>query len=258
MNKQEWLNKCNYWKNKWPVPQEQGDKLNDDTSGLNIYRFIQELNKNLKEDSVIVSDAGSSLYSCGQGLQLNKNQRWICSWGQAEMGASLGMSVGVCFARNKKETIVVTGDGSLNTQIHALSIIRKFNLPIKIFILQNRGFLSIKNSQDKFFEGRRIGTDSTDGYFFPEIENIAKTYNIRYCKINKINSISNNSLAIGIPWILSWNEPFICEVICQEIQEISPGVTATKTPDGKLEQCDFSNLAPFMSEEEYNNEMIKD
>lgn len=253
MNKSEWIQKCQSWKEKWPVPQEQGDKLDDDSKGINLYKFYEILNQNLKEDSVVCWDAGSSLYCSNQSLRLNgKGQRSIGSLAQAEMGAAISMACGVSFSKDKKEVIVVTGDGSLNTQIHSLAIVKKFNLPIKIFILNNKGFLSIKNSQDKFYEGRRIGTDINDGYFFPQISNIAWAYEIGHLKIKKIIDLDK-----FIKYSLTLNEPVIVEVICQELQEISPGITAKKTEDGKLEQCDFSNMAPFLSEEEYNKEMIK-
>ena len=254
MDKQHWISKIKEWKEKWPVFQEQGDKLNDDLNGINLYKFYEILGQNLKEDSVVVWDAGSVLYCSNQSLRLNgQNQRSIGSLAQAEMGAAIGIACGVCFARNKKEVLVTTGDGSLNTQIHSLAIVKKHNLPLKIFILQNFGFLSIKNSQDKFYEGRRIGTSEKDGYFFPKIVNIAKTYEIGYLKVNKISNLD-----YVIKQAMNLNEPVIVEIICQEIQEISPGITAKKTPEGKYEQCDFSNVVPFLSQEQYNKEMIKE
>ena len=252
MNKKDWLNKCLEWKSKWPVPQEQGDKLNDDSNGINLYKFYEVLNQNLKEDSIVTWDAGSSLYVSNQALRLNgKNQRSIGSLAQAEMGAGIAMSCGVSFAKNKGEVICCIGDGSLNTQVHSLAIARKLNLPIKIFVLNNRGYLSIKNSQDKFYEGRRIGTDSNDGLFFPEIEKLASAYDFFYYRVDKIIDLD-----YIIKKALKFNFPSIIEVICQEIQEISPGITATKNADGKLEQCDFSNMSPFI--EGIENEMIKD
>lgn len=254
MTKLEWIKKCEYWKNLWLVSKEQGNKLDDDSNGLNIYRFMDSLNENLKDDSCVVSDAGSSLYSCGQNLKLSKNQRWICSWAQAEMGAAISMGCGVSFAKNKGEVIVVTGDGSLNTQIHSLAIARKHNLPLKIFILQNFGYLSIKNSQDKFYEGRRIGTDSNDGIFFPNIRTLATAYKINSLTIEKIN-ILESALKT---YIMKSNEPIIIEVICQELQDINPAIVGKKKEDGKIEQCDFSDMFPHLSKEELEKQMIKD
>jgi acetolactate synthase-1/2/3 large subunit len=250
MNKQPWLSKCLEWKTKWPVPQEQGDKLNDDSNGINLYKFIEVLNQNLKEDSVITWDAGSSLYVTNQALRLNgKNQRSIGSLAQAEMGAALGISAGVSFAKNKGEVICIIGDGSFNTNPQALAIIRKHNLPVKIFVLNNDGYLSIKNSQDKFYEGRRIGTDKNDGLFFPEIKKIADAYDIPHTKVTNIYGMETL-----LPMIFKKEDYLICEVICQESQEISPGITASKNADGKLKQCGFENMAPFIKDIE--KEMI--
>ncbi len=251
ITKQDWLNKCKEWKIKWPIFQEQGDKLNDDKLGINLYKFYEVLNQNLKEDSVVVWDAGSSLYVSNQSLMLDgKNQRSIGSLAQAEMGAALGMSAGVSFAKNKGETICCIGDGSFNTNIQALSVIKQHNLPVKIFVLNNSGYLSIKNSQDKFYQGRRIGTDSKDGIFFPEIFRIAKCYEIDYTIISGIINLDK-----GIKHCLSINKPIICEVICQELQDISPSITAFKNKEGKMEQHDFSNMYPFI--EDIEKEMIK-
>ncbi len=241
MNQEKWIDKCRRLKEKWPVFQEQGDKLNDDLQGINLYKFYEVLNNNLKEDSVVCWDAGSSLYCSNQALRLNGKQRSIGSLAQAEMGAALGIAAGVSFAKDKGEVICVIGDGSFNTNPQALAVIRQHNLPVKIFVLNNGGYLSIKNSQDKFYEGRRIGTSKEDGLFFPEIGKIAKSYEIEHWKISKISEISD-----WINAILKVEKPVICEVMCQELQEISPGITASKNADGKLEQCDFSNMAPFI------------
>lgn len=251
LTRQDWLNKCLEWKNKWPVFQEQHEKLEDDSNGINLYKFYQALNENLNPDSVIAWDAGSSLYCSNQALMLDgKNQQSVGSLAQAEMGAALAMAAGVSFAKEKTDCICCIGDGSFNTNPQALSIIKYYNLPVKVFVLNNSGYLSIKNSQDKFYSGRRIGTDKKDGIFFPEIQNIAKVYELQYQKISSISDLNSS-----IKNILNQSGAVICEVICQEIQDISPGITALKNQDGKMEQCDFSNMAPFIDNIE--NEMIK-
>lgn len=249
MTKEFWIKKCQGWKNKWPVFQPDYENKKD---GINIYKFIECLNHSLKESATVVSDAGSSLYACAQGLKLKDTQRWICSWAQSQMGAAISMSCGVCFAKNKEETIVIVGDGSFHTQVNALATIKYFNLPIKIFILQNNGYLSIKNTQDKFYEGRRIGTDSNDGIFFPKIEDISKAYQIKYLKIAAEDNIDER-----IQEILSLNCPIICEIICPELQEIIPCMMIKKDKFGNSLQPDISDMYPYLTDEDYNAEMIK-
>lgn len=253
MNKQQWLSKCLSWKEKWPVFQEQGKKLEDDKNGINLYKFYQILNNNLKKDSVVCWDAGSSLYCSNQALRLNGEQRSIGSLAQAEMGCCISLSAGVSFAKNKGEVICCIGDGSFNTNPQALAIIKQHNLPVKIFVLNNQGYLSIKNSQDKFYEGRRIGTDSKDGIFFPKIEDIAKSYEIDYCLCSNIKE-----LQFAFNYSLYQNFPVITEIICQEIQDINPSIVGKKKEDGKIEQCDFSDMYPHLNPEELKKEMINE
>lgn len=248
-----WMEKVRYWYNKWPVFDEQPD-LNNDSNGLNLYKFYEILNQNLRKDDVLTWDSGSSLYCSNQSLKFNNNsQRSIGPLAQSEMGAGLGFSIGISLAREKKDVICIIGDGSFNTNIQSLAVVNKHDLPIKIFVLENGGFLSIRNSQDKFYEGRRMGTSEKDGYFFPRICLLASAYNITYEEVSNAEELDKK-----IKLAFSINGPRIIEVHCKENQEISPGITAKKNADGTLEQCDFSNMAPFLSEEEYNKEMIKD
>lgn len=245
MNKQEWLNKCNHWKNKWP--QLGLLEFEDDSRGINLYKFIEVLNKNLEEDSVIVGDAGSSIYVNSQSLQLKGLQRFILDSSQSGMGASIPMSIGVCLARNKKDTIVITGDGSFNTNIQELAVIKYHNLPIKIFVWNNLGYLSIRNTQDAFYGGRRFGTDSKTGLYFPDLCKIAAAYEIGYLKINY-----NTSLDFVIKQSMKLNEPCIIEVKCDPEQKIQPSLAFK---DGK--SCPLQQMSPFLSDEEIELEMIK-
>lgn len=251
MNRESWMEKCRNWKEKWPVVQEQSSKLNDDSDGINLYKFIEVLNQNLKDDSVVTWDSGSSAYVVNQALELNSpNQRSIGPFAQGGMGCALSISAGVSLAKNKGEVICCLGDGSFNTNPQSLAVIKKHNLPVKIFVWNNNGYMSIKNSQDKFYEGRRIGTCSDDGIFFPKIEDIAKTYKIRY---NFISLIVN--LDIEIKKTLNTDGPIITEVMCQELHDIAPSITTFKNEKGQNEQHDFSNMHPFIKNIE--NEKIK-
>ncbi len=251
IDRQEWLDKVLHWKNKWTIYKEQPD-LENDKNGINLYKFIQVINKNLKKDSCIVSDAGSVLYMPGQSLELTENQRWIVDAGQAGMGA-WQMSIGVCLARDKKETIVLTGDGSIMLGVESLAVIRKHSLPIKIFILSNNGYLSIRNSQKNYYNNRIFGSDSDSGLFFPDFRKIAISYDIQYCKIEKIVDLD-----LGIKEVLRKNAPVICEVTCDPNQNIWPTSAPKKDKDSKNYQVGLDQLFPFLSDEEYNEETIKD
>lgn len=247
MNKQNWITKCQEWRNKWSIFLPEYE---DDSKGLNLYKFMQVLNDNLKEDSIIVSDSGSGIYVPGQALQFKSNKgKFINSGAQSEMGFCLGASIGACLANNKKEVIVLVGDGSFQFNIQELATIKYHKLPIKIFVWNNEGYLSIRNTQNKFYEGRLLGTGPEAGLWFPELNKIAKAYEMQYKIINNIKYMD-----LFIKEVMEFNGPVICEVICQKNQEIIPAITASKDKDGKLVQNDFCNMYPFIKDIE--KEMI--
>lgn len=246
---EEWVTKCNYWKHKWPVCLPEYWK--DDSDGINTYVFVDVLSKNLKNDSAVISDAGSTFYVVSQGIMLKDNQRYITSGGQAEMGYTMPATIGVCFARRKLETIGITGDGSFQMNIQELQTIVHHKLPIKLFIWNNDGYSSIRETQEKFFDKRYLGTDKESGVSFPSIEKIAYAYGIQYFKI-----LNYSTIDIVIKSVLSFNGPVICEVICQKNQKVAPIVSSIKMEDGTMMSLPIEDMYPFLERSEFLENMI--
>ena len=245
---QSWINKCINWRNKWPVFNEN---YKDTTNGINIYYFLNELSKHNKSDAITISDAGSAYYTTSQALQIKNKQRYITSGAQADMGFTLPASIGVAIASNSKNIIGITGDGSFQMNIQELQTIVNFNLPIKTFILNNGGYLSIRNTMDKFFESRYYGTDTKSGLTFPEIEKIAYAYGLPYYKLETSNDLNNK-----LKEILSLEGYALIEVICPFKQDIVPSSSAKQNEEGKIVSQPLENMFPFLSKEEFKNEMI--
>ncbi|MFA5351399.1 MAG: thiamine pyrophosphate-binding protein, partial [Candidatus Omnitrophota bacterium] len=166
-NTSKWADKCRAWKKSWPVCLS---RYKDDKEGINLYYFIDQLSKKLRNGSVVIADAGSAFYVTAQALMLKDGQRYITSGGQAEMGYTIPATIGACFANNKKEVIGITGDGSFQMNLQELQTIVHYKLPVKIFVWNNDGYLSIRATQSKFFNGRLIGTDRSCGVSFPRIK----------------------------------------------------------------------------------------
>jgi acetolactate synthase-1/2/3 large subunit len=244
----EWVKKCRTWKNIWPVclPQYKKDK-----EGINLYYFVYQLSSNLKKDSVVISDAGSAFYVTSQGIMLKDKQRYITSGGQAEMGYTIPAAIGVCFARGKREVIGITGDGSLQMNIQELQTMVHYKLPVKIFVWNNDGYLSIRATQSKFFEGRLIGTDKTCGVSFPSVKKIAGAYGIKYYYVRRSGKLDD-----VIRKVLKDNGPVICEVICQKNQEIVPTVSSVRREDGKMVSKPLEDMYPFLDRKVFFSEMI--
>ena len=243
-----WAEICYNWKEKYPVCL---DEYYDDSEGINLYVFIEELSKYLKDDCSIIGDAGSAVYVPPQGLKTkNKTQRYITSGAQAEMGFTLPASVGVAIA-SKKDVYAITGDGSLQMNIQELQTLVHYKLPVKLFVWNNDGYLSIRATQNKFFNGRFIGTDKDSGVSFPDLEKISEAYGIKYEKISKINEFEQVMKRVN-----EYNEPVLIEVMCIPNQLIIPTVSSKKLDDGTLVSSPIEDMFPFLPREEFKENMI--
>lgn len=249
MDFESWAKTCLEWREKYPVclPEYYNDKF-----GINMYLFVEELSHVLKEDSVVIGDAGSAVYVPPQGLKtISKKQRYITSGGQAEMGFSLPAAVGVSVARNGGEVLAITGDGSLQMNIQELQTLKHYQLPVKLFVWNNDGYLSIRATQNKFFKGRFIGTDSTSGVSFPDLEKIAWAYGIKYVKISNVEHIHERLIEI-----LNYNEPVVCEVMCIRDQLVIPTVSSKQNSRGEMVSMPLEDMAPFLDRDEFKENMI--
>jgi acetolactate synthase-1/2/3 large subunit len=241
----EWLDTCIYWRNKWPVHNIKDKKLN-------LYTFTKTLSDVTTKftNNVIISDAGSAYYVTCQALLMNNN-RFITSGAQAEMGFTIPACIGISFADTETNVIGVTGDGSFQFNIQELQTIAHYKLPIKLFVLNNNGYLSIRNTQDKFFDSRHFGTSPLSGVSFPSLKAIAKAYNFNFIKIKSLTALQKN-----IDIILNNNKPTICEIILPEKEQILPSSSAKQGSDGKIVSQPLENMFPFLSDKEFKKEMI--
>ncbi len=246
---QEWAAQCLNWKQQYPVCLPEYYEASD---GINLYVFVNELSKILKPDSVLMGDAGSAVYVPPQALQTySKDQRYITSGAQAEMGFSLPGAIGVCVARGGREVFSITGDGSLQMNIQELQTLRHYNLPVKLFVWNNDGYMSIRATQNKFFQGRLIGTDSSSGVSFPDLKKLADAYGIRYFLLEDIGKLPRQ-----LEEIAALDEPAICELICIRDQEIIPTVSSKQTEDGRLVSMPLEDMYPFLDREELESNMF--
>lgn len=244
----KWVSLCKSWKERWPVYSIENDNIE---FSIDIYDFIESLNTVMTKDNIIVTDAGSPSYALPQNLKCKIDQKFIFSAAQADMGFSVPGSIGVAKANPDKHIIVVTGDGSFNSNLQELAVIKYHNLPISIFILDNNGYLSIKNTQRKFFDNRIYGVSPQTGILLADIYKTAKLYNLDYYLIDKKNTMQDM-----ISDIIRSSEPKLVRVVCKENQEIIP-TQMFKMIDGKKVQPGLDDMYPFLTDEEYLEEKRK-
>lgn len=248
MFKHEWVEKCKYWKNKWVLYLQE---FQNEDNGLNLYTVIECLNIFSRINDVFIVDAGNANYVGSQNLKIKEGQFFINPGSQGDMGFALPASVGVGLADIKFNPIVLVGDGSFNTNIQELASIKANNIKSKIFILDNDGYLSIRNTQINFYNNNVYGESSNTGLFFPDFEIIAKAYDFKYFYIQNYEELSNK-----INDFLHTDECIIFHVKCKYMQEIIPTLSLKTDKQGNKIQCGLEDMYPFISELELKEEMI--
>jgi len=185
---------------------------------VNPYVFIDILSDELNSKDVTVIDGGGTPGYIGfHAFKTKQGQRLILSSGLSAMGTAIPESIGACFANGRKRTICIIGDGSMQLNIQELETIIYHQLPIKIFLFNNGGYLAIRHTQDSFFESKYIGSSKNGGVSLPDFQKIARAYGIKTMSIN-----TNNELLKNIRLALKEKRPILCEVMTPPNQKLIP------------------------------------
>ncbi|WP_183579132.1 thiamine pyrophosphate-binding protein [Mucilaginibacter sp. X5P1] len=244
-----WVAKCDEYREKYPWAN---DSDHPDTDGfINSYAFMDKLNNHLKADQIIVTDMGTALLSGHQALKLHKGQRLLTSTGLGEMGYGLPAALGASFARNKGEVMCLNCDGGMMMNLQELQTMVHHQLPIKLFIFNNDGYLMIKHTQNALFKGRRAGVDEASGVTCPDFTALAKAFDIKSFQIRTWDDFDN-----VIPQVQAFEGPVICEVFMHPQQLFVPKLALAIQKDGSLISPPLEDLSPFLSREELSENMI--
>jgi acetolactate synthase-1/2/3 large subunit len=245
---EEWIKKCNHWKLKYNTIPEG---LCHEKSTACSYNLFDKLSEILDSNSIVIADAGSVYCIISQAFKVKYGQRVITPACLGTMGLSLPLGIGIYYASKNSTIVAVTGDGSLQMNIQELQTLYHYNIPLKLFVINNNGYLSIRNTQDNYFEGRHAGADPQSGVSCPNLKKIAFAYNLKYEKIS-----DSNDLESKIKSIINYEGPVICEVFTDPKQQITPSVSSKTLPDGTMVSAPLEDMWPFLSKEELEMEMI--
>lgn len=241
----KWVSLCKAMKDKYKVCLPEYGKLN---GKMNMYYIVEHISNFLKKDDIVITDAGSAFYVVSQAFKIKQGQRFIIPGSTGAMGYALPASTGACVANKNSQIICITGDGSFQMNINELITIAHNKLPIKIFIFNNRGYLSIRNTQTNFFKGRYIGESDKSGVGLLDLKKVSKSFNIKYYKAN-----NNKELIKIIPDVIKYNGPVICELMCLEQQLIIPTISSKQQLDGSIVSMALDDMFPFLPKEEMDN-----
>ena len=245
-----WQQTCREWKKNYPVVQQ---KHFDDKRDTNVYAFIKSLSSRLPEGYVTVVGNGSACVVGSHGYEIKSAQRFIINSGAASMGYDLPAAIGVCKALGDKEMVCVTGDGSIQMNLQELQTILTNRLPIKIFVINNDGYHSIRQTQTNIFGHHTkvgIGPESGD-LSFPEMSKLAAAYGYPYraCR-------SNDELKDTLDEAFSTEGAFIAEIFVSPEQIFEPKSATKRLEDGTLVSPPLEDLAPFLPREELEKIMM--
>ncbi|WP_103652352.1 thiamine pyrophosphate-binding protein [Campylobacter concisus] len=242
-----WLEICKNYRKNYPTIEPFRQNVKE---WVDSYNFFDVLS-NHKRDLVYVFGNGTACVSSYQSLRIYENQKVVVNSGCASMGYDLPAAIGACFANGKKDTICVTGEGSLQMNIQEFQTIIHNKLPIKIFVLNNAGYISIRNTQNNFFKGHKVGSDKDSGVSFPNIVKLAEVYGFEACRIeNQLN------LKGELEKILSKPCAVVCEIMLSPTEKMEPKLSSKIKPDGKMVSKPLEDMFPFLPREEFYKNMI--
>jgi acetolactate synthase-1/2/3 large subunit len=248
--KSEWLSWCGERKRRYPaVLQEYWERK----ERVNPYCFIAALNRQLPEGQITVAGNGSACVCLFQAGIVKKGQRMYTNSGSATMGYDLPGAIGACIAAGRQKVVCLAGDGSIQMNLQELQTIVHHRLPIKIFVLNNDGYHSMRQTIGNFFGGLKVGYDPESGVSFPEMERIASAYRIPY-----LRCCHHREMDSAIGEALRGDSPFMCEVMLALDQPFAPKQSSHSLPDGRIVSKPLEDLAPFLDREEFRENMIID
>jgi acetolactate synthase-1/2/3 large subunit len=246
--KSAWLSWCKIRADRYPVVLPA---YWETAHRVNPYVFVEVLSRYLKPGDVMVSSNGAACVIPIQALRLREEQRHLVNSGCAAMGYGLPAAIGACFAHDKRPVICFEGDGSLQLNIQEMQTIVHHQLPLKIFVFNNGGYLSIRTTQEAFFAGNYIGEGPASGVSFPDLVKIGTAYGIHSVRIQE-----HGELDESIPKILETPGPVLCDVLMPPDQSFAPRASSQRLADGRMISKPLEDLAPFLDRDEFLSNMI--
>ena len=243
----EWLRWAKERRARYPVVQP--DYWNNEK--VNPYCFMETLFDLLPENQIVVTANGSACVTSFQVAKIKDGQRLWTNSGCASMGYELPAAIGACKSTDDAPTVCIAGDGSIMMNLQELQTIVTGNLPIKIFLLNNSGYVSIFQTQRNFFKGEEVGAGPKSGVGFPNFEHLSAAFGLPY-----IRCIRHENMKNCIEQTLAQPGPAMCEIMVDEHVPFQPKLSSKQLPDGKIVSPPLEDLAPFLPKDELASNML--
>lgn len=246
-----WLDTCQRWKREYPAVLPRQWEENGKTA--NVYAFIRYLSSRLPENSLTAVSNGACCVVGNQAYVIQKGSRMANNSAVASMGYGLPAAIGTCLGGGRKTTICLEGDGSIMMNLQELQTVLTNKLPIKLFLINNKGYHSIRITQTNLFSNHSkvgIGPESDD-LSFPEFKKIAEAFGYPY-----YSASSNAEMKLVVDQVLAEEGPVFCEIFTDTEQVWEPKSSTKRLEDGTLVSPPLEDLAPFLPREELEKNMF--
>lgn len=245
----KWIEHCNKLREKYPIfIQEQEPR----EGYVSTYDLVNEVSNQMTENDIYqFTSSGTSVDIAMKVFRIKKGQRAFLTKGLAAMGYDLPASIGSCIASNKKRTVCITGDGSIAMNMQELEVLKRLNLPVKIFVVDNNGYSMIYGSQNGNFKGHLTGCTKESGLTLPDMKRIAEAFGIRGMHIDNEEELHNKVVEA-----LESDGPVICTVKADITQKILPKQTNYMREDGQMASRPLEDMTPLLDRDEFENNLL--
>jgi acetolactate synthase-1/2/3 large subunit len=244
-----WKQRCLEWRNNYPTALPE---YLEQAVGVNSFSFVDVLSDELADDELIVPGASGTSFTCThQAIRIKFGQTCFTSNGFAEMGFDLPGAIGACIGADSKRTILITGDGSIQMNLQELQTIIHHKLPIKIFLMNNGGYLTIRQTQNSMFKGAYSGSGNDSGVSFPDMQALGRVYGFTMFRVD-----AQDKLRETIRAALATSGPVICEIMMDPQQLLVPKTSFKVMPDGSLVSPPIEDLFPLLPRAEFRANML--
>ena len=248
MHINEWVQHCRNLRKKYSVPNDSDGDFKD----VNLHNFFKALSKSTStSDKIVLGNAGFHAIIGWQSYRQKTGQRLIHEVGAGVMGHSLPSAIGIAFAFPGERVICVTGDGGIQVNLQELQTVLTYKLPLKIFIVANGGYMSLVNTQRKYFDGRLIGSTAESGLSLPNFSKLLEAYGFSYNEIYNLAELEKKMIEN-----LRAEGAFVSIVHTDPEARLNPAIQTKLLPDGNMISAPLEEMSPELPEEEFLQAML--
>jgi acetolactate synthase-1/2/3 large subunit len=244
-----WWRWCAQWKARYPVvlPEYWNER-----DGVSAYVLIDVLSDEMSPGDLLVpGSSGTCSEVTMQAFRVKQGMRILNTQGLGSMGFGIPAAIGACLAAGRRRTVCVDGDGGFQMNVQELETVKRLNLPVKFFVLNNRGYGSIQTTQKNYFDGFFVGSNEESGMTLPDIIEVARAFGLKAASI-----VNHDNIREKVREIMSTEGPVVCEVMISSTQTTAPRISSYRKEDGTISSRPLEDMWPFLDRREFTANMM--